>query len=130
MATLYDRIGGGQAILMAVNVFYDKVSNHPVVGHYFYNLDLDKLARKQAAFLSIAFEGPLDDEVRGLREAHTGLGISHAEFDIVAGCLKETLVEIGVEESLCKEVLGIVESTRKDVVEEADSGHSVDPYES
>ena len=74
------------------------------------------------------FEGPLDDEVRGLREAHAGLGITDAECDIVANCLEETLVEIEVDEALRKEVLGIVEATRKDVVQRSDSGH-IDPYE-
>ncbi|GAA4651037.1 hypothetical protein GCM10023116_33200 [Kistimonas scapharcae] len=127
MASLYERLGGDKAILLAVSVFYDKVADDPVIGHYFSALDMDKLARKQAAFMSTAFGGPLDDDVRGLREAHAGLGITDEEFDIVVRYLSETLTEIGVEDALKNEVMGIVSTTRSDVVEiQASEGASSD----
>ena len=34
--SLFNRIGGEGAILLAVNTFYDKASKDPDVGHFFY----------------------------------------------------------------------------------------------
>ena len=114
--TLYKRLGGEPAILLAVNTFYGKLSKDDDVSHFFKNLDLDKLAKKQVAFMSMAFDGPVDKDVRDLTEAHKGLNLTDHHFDVVAGHLADTLKEIGVTPDLQKEVLDIVEGTRDAVL--------------
>ncbi|WP_281649019.1 group 1 truncated hemoglobin [Parendozoicomonas sp. Alg238-R29] len=110
--TLFHRIGGEPAVLLAVNTFYERVSRDPEVGYFFTDLDLDKLAKKQVAFMSMAFEGPVDADVRGLAEAHANLSITDHHFDVVAQHLGETLTDIGVSSELQTEVMDIVEGAR------------------
>ncbi len=114
--SLFHRLGGEPAVLLAVNTFYDKVSKDADVGHFFTDLDLDALAKKQVAFMSMAFGGPVDKDIRGLREAHANLNLTHHHFDVVATHLSSTLSEIGVPADLEKEVMAIVETTRSDVL--------------
>ncbi len=114
--SLFQRIGGEPAILLAVNVFYEKLSTDDDVSHFFENLDLDKLAKKQASFMSMAFGGPVDNDVRDLTEAHANLNLTDHHFDVVAGHLADTLKEIGVAPDLQEEVLNIVEGTRDAVL--------------
>ncbi len=115
-ASLFNRIGGERAILLAVNTFHEKVSKDADVGHFFTDLDLDKLAKKQVAFMSMAFGGPVSDDVRGLAESHADLDLTDHHFDIVVKHLSDTLVEIGVAPDLHDEAIAIVESTRNAVL--------------
>src|SRR5689334_20728688 len=57
MDSLYERIGGENAILAAATIFYDKVLSDPSVSHFFAGLDMDQQVRKQVAFMSWAFGG-------------------------------------------------------------------------
>ncbi|MBN4078360.1 Hpt domain-containing protein, partial [Nitrospina gracilis] len=57
-ASLFERIGGQEAIDATVNVFYTKVLNDNRINHFFENTDLNYLFNKQKAFLTLAFGGP------------------------------------------------------------------------
>jgi hemoglobin len=76
--------------------------------------------KKQVAFMSWAFGGPVEYRGRDLTAAHAHLvkakGLNDTHFDAVAGCLKETLLELGVEASLIGEVLQLVNTTRAAVL--------------
>lgn len=114
--SLFHRIGGEDSILLAVNTFYNKASKDPDVGHFFTDLDLDKLAKKQVAFMSMAFDGPVGSDVRGLAEAHADLNLTDHHFDVVAQLLSDTLFEIGVPTDLHDEVMVIIGGTRDAVL--------------
>ena len=76
--------------------------------------------RKQIAFMSWAFGGPVEYKGRDLTTAHAHLvraqGLSDVHFDAVAGSLEQTLLELGVERSLIDEVLQLVGTTRESVL--------------
>jgi hemoglobin len=119
MSSIYDRLGGDAAIAAAVPRFYDKVMADPSLAHYFDGIDMDAQIQKQIAFMTMAFGGPHKYTGRDLRTAHARLlkkGLGDAAFDAVAMHLRSTLEELGVDSSLVGEVLGIVGSTRKDVL--------------
>jgi truncated hemoglobin YjbI len=54
---------------------------------------------------------------RSAKTTHAGLGITGAEFDIVAGHLSESLDKYKVPAAEHKEVMAIIETLRKDIVE-------------
>jgi hemoglobin len=119
VSTLYERIGGEDAILAAASLFYEKVVADERISHFFVGLDMDAQVRKQVALMSWAFGGPTRYAYRGLNEAHAGLrarGLTDHHFDIVAGHLSEALRELGVADALAAEALAIVESTRAQVM--------------
>lgn len=118
--SLYGRIGGEAAVMAAVDIFYAKVLANDLTRPFFEGLDMPAQIRKQVAFMSWAFGGPVEYRGRDLTAAHAQLvhsrGLSDAHFDAVASCLQETLQELGLERALIDEVLRLVETTRAAVL--------------
>ena len=118
-ASLYQRVGGENAILAAATLFYDKVLADPELAPFFADLDMEQQVRKQVAFMAWAFGGPERYQYRPLSEAHAGVrkqGLNGDHFDRVARHLTATLQELGLEADLIDEAMGIVASTRAQVV--------------
>lgn len=119
-ASLFERIGGMEAVMAAVDIFYEKVLADPLLTEFFNGVDMENQARKQVAFMTWAFMGPEEYKGRDLRAAHRHLvmkqGLGDAHFDAVAGHLKETLEELEVPAELIAEVMGVVGSTRNEVL--------------
>jgi hemoglobin len=123
VSTLFERIGGEEAILAATSLFYDKILEDERISHFFAGLDMDAQIRKMVALLSWAFAGPSRYAYRGLNEAHAGLranGLSDHHFDIVAAHLADTLRELRIPADIAAEALAIVESTRGRVMGRAE----------
>jgi len=106
--------------MAAVALFYSKVTADETIARFFDEVDMKAQARKQVAFMSRAFGGPVEHQGKELRPAHQKLvdeeGLNDAHFDAVAGHLSETLIEMGVDEEIRNEVLEIVGSTRDEVL--------------
>jgi hemoglobin len=118
--SLYERIGGEAALMAAVDIFYAKVLANDLTRPFFEGLDMQAQIKKQIAFMTWAFGGPVDYKGRDLTTAHAHLvrakGLNDTHFDAVAVCLQQTLVELGVDAALINEVLQLVGSTRASVL--------------
>lgn len=117
--SLYDRIGGHEAVFATVTAFYDRVMADPSLSPFFQQLDMGAQVDKQVAFLTMAFGGPSRYTGRDLRTAHAGLlsrGLGDQHFDAIARHLAATLTEAGVAPELVSEVIAHVETTRPDVL--------------
>lgn len=116
---IYERIGGRDAVLAAVDVFYQKVLADPTINGFFATTDMDRQRGKMILFLTVAFGGPGKVAGPSLREAHAPLvrkGLNDSHFDAVAGHLAATLAELGVADELAGEVLALVGSLRDEVL--------------
>jgi hemoglobin len=119
MSTLYERIGGHEAVFATVNSLYDKIMADEALSPYFAHLDMQAQVDKQVAFLTMAFGGPSRYSGRDLRAAHSQLvkrGLGDQHFDAVAYHLKTALEELAVPPELIGEVLELVGTTRNDVL--------------
>lgn len=119
MSTLYERIGGTEAVKAAVDIFYDKVLADGRIAHFFPGVDMDAQRRKQRAFLIMAFGGPNTYSGVDMRRAHAALvtrGLNDSHFDAVVENLAATLAELGVGAAEIGEVAKIAESVRDDVL--------------
>jgi hemoglobin len=117
--SVYERLGGEDAILAAATLFYDKVLADPELAPFFRGLDMDRQIRKQVALMAWAFGGPNKYEYRDLDTAHASVraqGLKDRHFDAVASHLADALKELGVTPDLVDEVLAIVGSTRDQVM--------------
>ncbi len=117
--SLYDRIGGEAAVNAAVDVFYRKVLADDRICNYFEDVDMDRQAAKQKAFLTFALGGPNQYSGRDMRAGHARLvqqGLNDNHFDAVMENLAATLQELNVPAELIAEAAAIAESTRKDVL--------------
>jgi len=115
--SLYDRLGGKDAVNAAVEIFYGKVLSDDRIKHFFDSVDMDRQRGKQKAFLTMAFGGPAKYEGKDLREAHKHLeGLNEEHFTAVAENLQSTLEELKVPGELIQEVMTLVGTTHDDVL--------------
>jgi methyl-accepting chemotaxis protein len=117
--SLFDRIGGSDAVEAAVDIFYGKVLADERINPFFETTDMDAQRAKMKAFLSFAFGGPHKYRGKNLRKAHAPLvaaGLNDSHFDAVAGHLQNTLAELKLSDDLIGEVMNIAASTRSDVL--------------
>jgi hemoglobin len=117
--SLYEDIGGKDAVNAAVELFYDKVFADALLAPFFEQTDRPRQIAKQKAFLTYAFGGSPNYSGKSLRQAHKGAvahGLTDTHFDAVAGHLQTTLQELGVAPALVSQVMQIAGGTRNDVL--------------
>jgi hemoglobin len=119
MSTLFESIGGRDAVNAAVDVFYNKVLADDRIKHFFEGIDMKDQRRKQILFLTYAFGGPNNYDGDNMRDAHAELvkqGLNDSHFDAVIENLGSTLKELGVADELIGQAAEIAQSTRSDVL--------------
>ena len=117
--SLYDRIGGEAAMNAAVDIFYRKVLADDRIKRFFDDVDMERQAAKQKAFLTMVTGGPNEYTGKDMREGHKHLverGLNDSHFDAVMENLGATLKELNVPDELIAEAAAIAESTRNDVL--------------
>ena len=117
MTSIFEQIGGQDAVNAAVDIFYRKVLSDPLISDFFDSVDMEGQIAKQKAFLTVAFGGPSNYSGKDMREAHKGMDINESHFQAVAGHLQATLQELNVPENLIGEVMAIAASTHDDVLD-------------
>ncbi|WP_121744208.1 group I truncated hemoglobin [Natronorubrum halophilum] len=106
--TLYDRLGGEDAIAAVVDRFYERVMADEQVVHYFDDVDMQKQRAHQTQFISAVAGGPVDYTGADMEAAHDDLGISKPDFDAIVAHLEATLEEFDVDEADRDAVLSAV----------------------
>ena len=114
--SLYYAIGGRPAVVAAVDNFFARLLDDPVLGPYFPNGVDVKHRRFVVTFLGQALGGPERYHGPDLGRAHAHLGITDALFDRTAGHLDATLEELGVPRGLVNRIIGIVAGLRPTLV--------------
>lgn len=117
--SLFEQLGGKEAVNAAVNIFYDKVLADDLLKPFFDGVDMERQRNKQKAFLTMAFGGPNSYTGKDMREAHKHLverGMGEEHFNAVVGHLAGVLTELGVSEELIGEVAKIASSVKDDVL--------------
>ena len=100
MNSIYEQIGGREAVAAAVDVFYARVSRDATLAGYFARTDMRRQKMHMRAFLAVALGGPEIYRGRDMAAAHAGLGITDAVFDRVVDHLVATLIELAVPTEL------------------------------
>lgn len=114
MDSLFERIGGAAAVDAAVELFYQKVLDDPLLRPWFEGVEMNGQAAMQKNFLTMAFGGPNNYTGRDLTDAHARLvadGLNDSHFNAVAGHLQATLEELGVPAELVGEAMAIAGGT-------------------
>ncbi len=119
MSNLYERLGRESAVDKAVDIFYRKVLSDDRVNDFFDDVDMDKQAAKQKAFLTMVFGGPNSYTGMDMREGHKHLvanGLNDSHVDAIIELLGDTLKELGAADTDIGEVAAIANSVRDDVL--------------
>lgn len=96
--TVYQEIGGEEAVEAVVDDFYDRVLADDRLAEYFEGMDMDELRAHQVQFISAVTGGPVEYDGQDMREAHAHLDIDERDFDAVAEYLEDALRENGVDD--------------------------------
>ena len=112
----YERVGGGAAIRVVVDRFYELVLSDERLATYFTDTDLPRLKRHQVLLISQVLGGPANYDGRDLQQAHSGLEISREDFGVVVSYLAQALREAGVEDEIIARVGATLAATEDDVV--------------
>lgn len=124
--TLYERLGGEAALQAVVDDFVGRAAANPKVNFTRKGTEKEwtpsaenvaKLKAHLVQFLSTATGGPHKYEGRAMKPVHSGMGITEAEFGALAGDLIASLDKFKVPQKERDELIAIVASTRKDIVE-------------
>ncbi|WP_163102327.1 group I truncated hemoglobin [Peribacillus alkalitolerans] len=115
--TLYEKVGGEEAIAKVVDYFYSElVLKDETVNHFFKNTDMEKQRRHQAKFISFALGGPHQYTGKSMAKAHEGMNLQPAHFDAIATHLHDSLAHFGVSERDIDTALTKVASLRDDIL--------------
>ena|SRR5688500_7653067 len=117
--SLFEKLGGMQAVDVAVNVFYAHVINDERINHFFRWVDMENQSYKMKTFLAYALGAPINFSGKSLKESHSHLvkaGLNDEHFDAVVENLIATLRELGIPEDLIEQVEKITEGTRDDIL--------------
>jgi len=125
-APLYERLGGDRTITAVVDDFVANAAKNPKVNFTRAgtprqwqptDANVARLKQRLVEFISSATGGPHRYTGRPMKEAHAGMKITNAEFDAAAGDLIASLDKFKVPQKEKDELIAIVATTRKDVVE-------------
>jgi hemoglobin len=117
---LYKRLGGYDAIAAVTDDFISKLATHKDLSRFFTGASDDSKKRIRQHIVDMLCNvtgGPCVYMGRTMKDAHKGLKISENDWNITAGLLVETLNKFKVAKKEQDELLAIVGSVKKDIVE-------------
>lgn len=129
-ATLYERLGGEEAIAAVVDTLVVLASTDEELNFTRQGTENEWEAtpenvalfkERMVQFVGQATGGPQVYEGQDMATAHTGMQITNEEFDRLAGHLEAALDAYSVPEAEKQELFAIVETTRSAIVAPADT---------
>ena len=106
--SVYDRIGGHEAIEVVVDDFYVRVLADDQLSGFFAGTNMNRLKGKQVEFFAAALGGPQPYTGAPMRQVHQGRGITMHHFSLVAGHLADALAAAGVPSGTVTGILGAI----------------------
>ena len=115
-ASLYDRLGGYDAILAVTDDFIKNVAADKRINGFFAHTDIPAFRRKLADFLCVGTGGPCIYFARNMVSAHAGMGVRNRDFTALVQDLGKTLKKFKVPQREQTELAAILAPMKKDIV--------------
>ena len=119
MASLYERLGGLDAITAVVDSFVARCAGDDRINGKFVRTDIPRLKKMLVDQVCEAAGGPCTYTGRSMRETHDGMAVTDGEFAALVEDLVATLNEFNVPEAEQQELLGVLGPMRGEIVEVA-----------
>ncbi|MEZ4367464.1 MAG: group 1 truncated hemoglobin [Kofleriaceae bacterium] len=113
---LFERLGGLPAIEAVVKTFIDNVAADSRINAFFINTNIPELQAKLVEQICEATGGPCTYSGKSMREVHTGMRISEADFAALVEDLQAALDEWKVPAREQDELLGALGGMHDDIV--------------
>lgn len=118
MTTLYERLGGADAINGVVEGMYSKIFVDPELIDFFRKTDHEKQKSMQKEFLTYATGGSDTYTGKSMKDVHQGRGITVKDFMGVAGHVITAMKELSVPQELIDEVVALLLTLKNDCIDE------------
>lgn len=118
--SLYKRLGGYDAIAVVTDEFITRLATDKGLSRFFVGLSDDskkKVRQHVVDMVCMATGGPCIYQGRDMKTSHKGLGISEADWNSSVNHFVATLNKFNVPKKEQDELIAIVASTKKDIVE-------------
>ena len=118
--SLYERLGGYDAIAAVVNELLSRLMSDPVLGRFWKNRGEDGINREKQLlidYLCANAGGAMLYTGRDNKTSHKGMGIGEEDWNVFIGHLAATLDKFNVPPQEREDVLAFIDSTRADIVE-------------
>lgn len=115
--SLYDRLGGKEAITLVVDEFLVQVTADDRINAFFKDADAAKLRGHLIDQICMATGGPCEYTGRSMKESHAGMGVTEAHFNALVEDLVKALDKYKVPEKEKGELLGALAAMKGDIVE-------------
>src|SRR5439155_18290738 len=117
MASLYERLGGLEAITSVVDSFVARCAGDNRINQKFERTDVPRLKKMLVDQVCEATGGPCTYTGRDMQRRHEGMAVTGGEFDALVEDLVSTLGEFEVAKAEQEELLGLLAPMRADIVE-------------
>ena len=117
MATLYERLGGLDAIRAVADSFVARAAADDRINAKFARTDVPHLKNNVVDQLCEATGGPCTYTGRSMREAHDAMQVTAGEFDAFIQDLERVLDDFNVPQIEHQELLGLLLPMREEIVE-------------
>jgi len=119
--TLFERLGGMEAISAVVDDFAGNVLNDPRINKKFAKSDAPRLLANLKDFVCMATGGPCQYKGLSMKKSHKRMGVTAGEFGALVEDLVKTLDKFNVQNPERQELLGALAGLRGDIVEDETS---------
>jgi hemoglobin len=124
--SLYDRLGGLDAITAVVDDFVNRTTEDPRIKDRFFNTDPVQLKKLLVEFVCMATGGPCKYTGRDMATSHSGMELVDEEFDALVEDLVGSLDKFKVPEKEKGELLGALGPLKPQIVTPADKLKPID----
>ena len=115
--SLYERLGGQDAIVAVVQDFAGRVLADARVNKKFAKSNAPRLVKNLTDFVCMATGGPCKYTGQSMKAAHKNMAVTTGEFNALAEDLTATLNKFKVPEKERNDLIGAVAPLAKDIVE-------------
>jgi hemoglobin len=118
--SLYERLGGYDAITAVANNLLPRLQADPQLGRYWQHRGEDGVRREKQLlidFLCSSAGGPVYYTGRDMITSHKGMKITESDWSAFLGHLNATLEAFQVPQAERDQVVAFIQSTKSDIVE-------------
>ena len=118
--TLYERLGGYDAIAAVANDLLPRLMSDPQLGRFWENRGEDGINREKQLLIDYLCSnagGPLLYTGRDNKTSHRVMGISESDWEKFVDHLNATLDKFQLPQQERSDVIAFIESTKSDIVE-------------
>jgi hemoglobin len=118
--TLYQRVGGYDAIAAATDDALPRLLKDPEIKAYFDHMSQDSIRKLRQNFVDFLVEaagGPAYYLGRDMRTTHVGMGITERQWEAFVADIGATLEHLHVPERETGEFAALMETLKQEIVE-------------